>query len=106
MSLRKPPAATMRSRSRVWAGLWSCDSGTAVAPRHSTALESPALATNRRSPCRMATRAVHPAWMRISGTSSSSSSAAGGSTAGGAGGAGAAGAAGASSAPSGPSAPL
>ena len=43
MSETKPPAATMRAFSWSCWGLWSKLMGLAVDPRHSTALESPAL---------------------------------------------------------------
>mmetsp|Transcript_26579 Transcript_26579/g.68489 ORF Transcript_26579/g.68489 Transcript_26579/m.68489 type:complete len:202 (+) Transcript_26579:1366-1971(+) len=74
ISLKKPPAAMMRERSRSEAGLWSSESGTAVEPRHSTPLESPALATYSLSPHLMATTAVHPACTMLSSGSGAASS--------------------------------
>lgn len=59
-SLTKPPAAVMRFLSVGDAGLWSSDSATAVLPRPSTALESPALATYSSRPWSTATTAVQP----------------------------------------------
>mmetsp|Transcript_21569 Transcript_21569/g.38473 ORF Transcript_21569/g.38473 Transcript_21569/m.38473 type:complete len:212 (-) Transcript_21569:658-1293(-) len=76
MSLRKPPAASIRFFSRSCAGLWSLDSATAVPPRHSTALLSPALATYTFPSLSIATTAVQPAWILCSGSSQSSSASA------------------------------
>jgi len=50
ISLRNPPAAMMRLRSRSEAGLWSSERASAVEPRHKTPRESPALATYSVSP--------------------------------------------------------
>mmetsp|Transcript_5580 Transcript_5580/g.14188 ORF Transcript_5580/g.14188 Transcript_5580/m.14188 type:complete len:263 (+) Transcript_5580:151-939(+) len=73
MSLRKPPAASMRFFSISCAGLWSFDSGTADPPRHSTARLSPALPTKIFPSRIIATTAVQPAWILCSGSSQSSS---------------------------------
>mmetsp|Transcript_12745 Transcript_12745/g.40292 ORF Transcript_12745/g.40292 Transcript_12745/m.40292 type:complete len:347 (-) Transcript_12745:912-1952(-) len=58
-----PPAAWMRARSSGLSALWSRLRATGLPPRHSTARQSPALATAMRLPYTSAATAVQPGYL-------------------------------------------